>query len=65
MKINIFALLNLNALVRFVDSPIYLASFKILNTRSNLSALNATRDCEPAKSRETYFGMVANKSMIP
>ena len=39
----IFALLALNATINLLEAPMYLVSFRILNTRSNLSALNAAK----------------------
>tara|TARA_R110002073_G_scaffold242529_1_gene404551 strand:+ start:3924 stop:4253 length:330 start_codon:yes stop_codon:yes gene_type:complete len=62
---DILALLALSALVRFVDSPIYLASFSILNTLNKRNARKATNEWDPININDKYFGMVDNKSMIP
>ena len=61
----ILALLSFKAMTKFVDSPIYQANFKILNTLSNLSALNATSEWEPTNMNDKYMGRVESKSMIP
>lgn len=64
-KTKILVLLPLKALTKLFDSPIKRTNLSILNTRSNLKALNAVKYCEPTTNREMYFGIVDSKSIIP
>mgnify|MGYP007027644166 CR=1 FL=1 len=60
------ARLAFKARVRLVDSPMYLANFRILNTLNNRKALKATSECAPpTKKNDKYLGIVDNKSMTP
>lgn len=61
----ILVLLALNARTKLLDSPMKRTNFKILNTRSNLNALNAVKYWEPTKKKERYLGMVDNRSTNP
>ena len=64
-KTAIFARLRFNAFPKLALSPMKRVSFKILKTRNNRKALNATKECVPKINSDKYFGMVDSKSMIP
>ena len=64
IKTPTLALLEINALIRVLDSPIYLVIFRILKTLRRRSALRAPRYCVPKKRIDIYFGIIDNKSII-
>ena len=57
--------LAFSAFIKLLVSPIKRTNFKIRNTRIKRNALNATKECEPTKKKDRYFGMVESKSTIP
>ena len=61
----ILVLLDFKAFIRLLDSPTKRTSFRILNTRNSLKALNAVKYWEPANNMDKYFGTVDNKSIMP
>ena len=60
----IFARLTFSALIKFVDSPIYLVSLRILKTRRSLKALKATKEWDPTKKKDKYFGIVERLNQV-
>ena len=64
-NIKILVLLAFKAVVKLSEAPKYLVNFSILNTLSNLKARSTINAWAPPKIKETYFGIVANKSIIP
>ena len=61
----IFALLAFKAIINLFDAPMYLANFKTLKILNKRRALNAAKLCEPTSTKDKYFGIVDNKSIIP